>query len=144
MGHTYLSHGDRMLRKSSWKFELVAVLICVALGLVSLLSGCGGKNSDQKIAPVRGKVTYKGKPVPAGTIKFEPEGPGPSATGEIQRDGTYVLTTHKEGDGAVLGPHKVTITAPAFPIPATYADSTTSGLKTLVEDLSNELNFTLK
>jgi len=33
------------------------------------------------------------------------------ATGEVESDGTYVLTTFDTGDGAILGQHAVTVVA---------------------------------
>jgi hypothetical protein len=57
---------------------------------------------------VKGKVTVGGVPVTSGAILFYPaEGPG--AVGDIGPDGTYTLRTHKAGDGAMIGSHKVAI-----------------------------------
>jgi hypothetical protein len=62
------------------------------------------------LIPVKGKVTYKGKPLAMGMISFVPDGYGREARGDIQSDGSFVLTTYKEGDGVVAGEHRVTIT----------------------------------
>jgi hypothetical protein len=77
--------------------------VCLA-GL--LAAGCGGP----KIAPVRGRVTVNGQPVPDGKIRFIPEH-GRPAIGSIAADGTYTLTTNKPGDGALVGTHRVSIMA---------------------------------
>lgn len=75
-----------------------------------LLVGCGG--SEFQLAPAKGKVTYKGKPLEFGTVIFIPE-KGPAATGQIQSDGTFVLETGTQSGGvrkgAVVGKHKVEI-----------------------------------
>lgn len=60
--------------------------------------------------PVKGKVIYRGKPLTQGQIVFRPTDAGREATGQIKPDGTFALTTHKDGDGAVVGTHKVTVT----------------------------------
>jgi hypothetical protein len=53
-------------------------------------------------------VLTTGKPLTKGTIYFEPvSAPGLKASGKIQPDGTYSLTTYQEGDGAVEGEHRV-------------------------------------
>mgnify|MGYP003344620437 CR=1 FL=1 len=66
--------------------------------------GCGSRGMGK----VQGKVTIGGEAVTSGTIMFYPaEGPG--ATGAIGADGSYSLSTHKLGDGAVVGTHKVAI-----------------------------------
>jgi len=44
-----------------------------------------------------------------GIVRFEPDY-GRMATGELQADGTFVLTTFEKGDGAVAGQHRVFIT----------------------------------
>jgi hypothetical protein len=139
----------------------MVVLACLALSFGFFVSGCG--KAKVRTVPVRGKVTLKGKPVPNGTILFEPRSMVPAATGEIQKDGTYALKTRIDGkdvDGAVPGDYVVSITAledqegklpearsplPAFIIPEKYGRSATSGLKAMVEDKpDNEINFPLK
>jgi len=75
-----------------------------------VLVGCGG--SEFQLAPVKGKVTYNGKPLEFGAVIFIPE-KGPAAIGQIQSDGTFVLQTGTHGGrmqrGAVVGKHKVEI-----------------------------------
>jgi hypothetical protein len=86
----------------------------VAVMLFGLTSGCGAKGSGTlpDLLPVKGKVTFKGQPLTTGTIRFEPDDFGRPATGKLQSDGTFVLTTLKEGDGVVSGHHRVSITSP--------------------------------
>jgi hypothetical protein len=105
---------------------------------------------------VSGQVTYKGKPVPHGTIAFIPDG-ATAATGEIGPDGSYTLTTFRKGDGAIPGTHRVVITAledPATPveawsklpppiIPAKYLNLTTTDLRAEVKEGENTINFEL-
>jgi hypothetical protein len=67
-----------------------------------------------KLGKVRGKVSYQGKPLDGGRIVFTPVAgkggdTGQSATGVIERDGTYEMTTFSTGDGAILGQHVVTV-----------------------------------
>jgi hypothetical protein len=77
--------------------------------LVTTFTGCGGDNKFP-VARVSGVVTYKGKPIAGGgTISFTPEGPGKAAGGMIGPDGKYTLTTFHEGDGALIGKHRVQI-----------------------------------
>jgi hypothetical protein len=86
---------------------LAALLLPIAAG-----SGCGGApEAAAKLAttvPVSGKVTYKGKPLTHGTVDFEPDA-GRDAHGAIGPDGGYTLTTFNQGDGAVAGTHRVSI-----------------------------------
>ncbi len=70
---------------------------------------CGGCNRGPQIVPVRGLVTYEGKPLEYGTITFQPA-QGQPAKGVIQPDGSFVLSTFRQGDGAVVGEHKVRVT----------------------------------
>lgn len=130
----------------------------VVLACLNLVAGCGGGGGEFATVPVRGKVSYKSAPVPTGTIMFIPE-KGPAATGQIQKDGTYVLTSYDEGDGAVLGAHKVMITAvedmanvlpeqqtglPKSLIPIKYSNDFTSGLTAQVTDQDNVIDFDLE
>ena len=86
-------------------------LIVVAALAAGVCWGCGpaGRGTLPSLIPVKGKVTYKGKPLTEGRITFLPDY-GREAHGEIQPDGTFVLTTDKDGDGAVAGEHRVSIT----------------------------------
>jgi hypothetical protein len=124
------------------------------LGL-ALAAGCA--SGDLPTAVVTGKVTYDGKPVPNGTVLFVPAA-GPPATGEIQPDGSYRMTTYANGDGAVLGKHQVCITAlqditgrgaeertplPPPIIPEKYMHRATSGLTADVQPGENTIDFAL-
>ena len=73
--------------------------------------GCGTSAGGPQptLLAVKGKVTYKGQPVTKGVVRFEPDGYGRMATGQLQSDGTFELTTLKAGDGVVAGEHKVTV-----------------------------------
>jgi hypothetical protein len=137
----------------STSFSLLAVLLLS----MTVAAGCGTKGDETAI--VRGKVTYNGKPVPNGTVNFNPDVPGPTATGDIQPDGSYTLGTYKPGDGAVIGTHSVVIVAmqdqagalpeqrsPTPPpiVPMKYTSPATSDLKAQVERKENTINFDLK
>lgn len=80
------------------------------LGLVCLLllTGCG--DGFPKRYPVSGSVRFAdGSPVKTGTIELGGNGSRWTASGEIQRDGSFSLTTVKKGDGAVPGDYKIVI-----------------------------------
>ncbi len=85
--------------------------IFACFALVSTLTACGPTRPET--APVTGKVTFQGRPVPEGTITFYPA-EGRSATARLRPDGSYTLTTFDEGDGAIVGSHEVTIEAARF------------------------------
>jgi hypothetical protein len=89
---------------SSRYWQEYVLLICYAL----LLSGCGPRAPET--ASVTGRVTFHGKAVDKGRIVFYPT-EGRPATGTIGPDGSFRLTTFSEGDGALLGKHRVTIEA---------------------------------
>jgi hypothetical protein len=88
--------------------SLSALLLCLIAGLV----GCSGEH----LAPVSGKVTFKGTPVDGGTLIFSPVSSeaiaGRPASAEIGKDGSYTLQTQHPGDGAVVGRHHITFTPP--------------------------------
>jgi hypothetical protein len=133
------------------------ILTCGALVCsVLVLAGCG--SGKLQTAEVNGKVTYKGKPVPQGTVTFIPEAGGPPATGEI-KNGSFSMTTYSTGDGAILGKHKVVIAAmedmkewlpedrnplPPPIVPTKYTSPATSTLTTVVTDGENTPVFDLK
>jgi hypothetical protein len=80
--------------------------VTLALGLAAA-AGCGGGAGRYDVS---GKVTFGGKPVPAGTVVFEPDAAkgndGPQGFAPIT-GGTY--DTARGGRGTVGGPHRVTV-----------------------------------
>lgn len=85
-------------------------LVAMSAILVGPCWGCGSSSGAlPSLIPVKGKVTYKGQPVTKGRIQFEPDGYGRPASGSLQADGTFELTTLKPGDGVVAGEHRVSI-----------------------------------
>ncbi len=87
-------------------------LLALLLGtVVSAVGGCGGP----KTYAVQGKVIYKdGTPLTDGQVVFEPVDPTVkvSARGDIKPDGTFRLTTYKDGDGAVEGKYRAVVLPP--------------------------------
>jgi hypothetical protein len=61
------------------------------------------------IAPVHGKVTYKGRPVAGATVEFLCTGASRPAAGTTDEQGNYSLTTFTPNDGAMIGTHVVTV-----------------------------------
>lgn len=51
---------------------------------------------------------YNDKPLPYGSILFQPE-KGQMAVGEIQRDGTFQLSSYGPNDGAVPGSYRISV-----------------------------------
>jgi hypothetical protein len=93
---------------TSW--SLPALVLLAGLSL----AGCGGSN----LYPAQGKVIFKdGTPLTAGWVVFESATPGAKAgaRGDIQPDGTFQLSTSKEGDGALEGPYRVAVVPPLPP-----------------------------
>ncbi|TWT75693.1 hypothetical protein Pla123a_32030 [Posidoniimonas polymericola] len=76
--------------------------------IVLTLLGCG---QGPGTAPVSGVVQFDGVPVTQGTVSFYPVAGGRPATGKLGPGGAFELSTFGNGDGALLGGHKVTISA---------------------------------
>jgi hypothetical protein len=124
------------------------------VAVVLIVTGCGGPYD----ASVTGVATLDGSPIPRGTVKYIPNGAGPSAYGLIEEDGSYTLMTGRE-DGLPSGSYTVTVVAneksipsanpsapptPGKPItPPWYRTESTSGLNVTVQPGSNEINLEL-
>ena len=75
----------------------------LAAALVALAAGCGGP-----LVKVKGKLTYKGQPVPSTYVMFQPEEEGKRASaGLTEDDGTFTLDYSRQEKGALRGKHKV-------------------------------------
>jgi hypothetical protein len=141
------------------------------IGLALMAGSVTGCGEDQaQVYPVRGKISFEGKPMAGGgSIAFMPlsSQEGRTAGGIVKEDGSYEMTTYAEGDGSIPGEFRVVITqtadkepeptpdgqqpaaapptslAPAERIPPLYADPFNSPLKAKVEEKENEINFEL-
>jgi hypothetical protein len=123
--------------------------------------GCG---SDNRIAtaPVAGLVTYNGEPLKIGSLLFVPVAGGPTAQGNIDANGNFTMGTYDMDDGAIIGQHKVMITAitapggsglpedvigkdgaPVSVIPDKFGDLEKSGLVIDVKSGDNDVDFVL-
>jgi len=119
-----------------------------------LLSGCGEKTVEipkPEGSPVaaKGKVLLPGgKPLAGATVVLVPaKDPGMPARGTTGDDGSFVLTTQNEGDGALPGDYRIRIDPPPFPkgtntlkfpYPAGYANDETSGLTATIKSSGND------
>lgn len=126
------------MRKVAGSIALVALLLLPC-------AGCGSKAGTfaATTVPVKGKVTYQGKPLTKGTIKFEPDS-GREAHGEINSDGSFVLTTFKEGDGAVPGLHRVAVSGAGRQVPIKFANVSSSKIEKEVVDGTTDYPIDLK
>jgi hypothetical protein len=136
---------------------------CVVLALPALL-GCA--DAARELAPVVGRVTYEGKPLANADVVFAPENGDRVASGRTDQEGHYRLGTLVAGDGAIVGSHRVTISArgpdkpgppgfvgsglpggdkvPGEPlIPEKYFSPETSGISRDVQLGNNEFDFDL-
>jgi len=130
------------------KLPPLAILLLPLLAL-----GCHQGPDLPPLAPVTGSVTLDGKPLPRGSVQFVPDTgrgtEGPTATAEIQPDGTYTLTTAGQ-NGAMIGWHRARVvskqepkdetdTDPPSLIPIKYSHPQRSGLSYEVQDIETNV-----
>ena len=82
-------------------------IVCTLIAC-AILSGC---NSGRlKTYPVQGKVVFaNGTPVKVGTVETKSVQHNVQATGSIDLDGSFTLTTYQPNDGAVAGEHRCVV-----------------------------------
>jgi hypothetical protein len=89
-------------------------LVGLAAATVWAAAGCNANGCY----PVRGVVYLDGQPateLAGGTVSFDSAELHRSASGEIQADGTYRLSSIKKNDGALPGTYQVTVSPPERP-----------------------------
>ena len=91
---------------SETSMRVTIMFLGTLLGLV-LTAGCADNLSP--VAKVGGRITFQGRPVVSGKLLFLPEGGGKQAIGSIRQDGSFELTTYREGDGALVGNHHAVV-----------------------------------
>ncbi len=149
-----------MTPPSSPRPARAAVLIASALLALApvLLAGCGPGDGRPARHPTTGKVSYRGKPL-AGAfvllVRTQPTADVPKPNAITDEDGSFVLTTYEDKDGAPEGDYVVTISTAPRPterqvslkkaephvdlLKGRYADPKNSGLKAEVKEGKNEL-----
>ena len=103
---------------------------------------------------VFGVVTLDNQPLPLGTVKFYPVGPGPVAYGKINADGSYAVKIGSD-DGLPPGEYIVTVVSMTPPpegvsrelgellTPQRYGQQQSSDLKFTVEPGKNVIDLEL-
>ena len=126
------------------------IVLLFAAGVLTVASGCDRPSDQPLLAPVSGVVTLDDKPAAGKKVIFSPEGGRPSI-GTTDKQGYYELMYTNKWEGAIVGPHEVTVSTPVpardgVPyrenIPAQYNLKTT--LTANVEDRDNVINLELK
>jgi hypothetical protein len=116
----------------------------VAVLLVGVFAGCG--DGRPRRVPVSGQVLIDGKPLRCGYVRVLPE-KSRAATGTIDKQGRFQLTTFDPGDGCVPGTHPVEVfaaekagpSAVRWLIPKDYQDEATSGLTVTIKEPTDSL-----
>ncbi len=101
--------GTRIFRPCKFFPPLAAALLC---------SACG--DGRPTVYPVRGSVFFQGKPAHKAVVFLVPvsgdtERDSP-ATGLVDAEGNFAITTYKTGDGALPGQYKVTFVWKSDPV----------------------------
>lgn len=125
--------------------RLVLSLV-LAIGFLTS-SGC---SKEPKIVPVSGMVTLDGQPLTYGHIQILPAGWRP-ASGKLDGNGRFTLTTTNVNDGCPIGTHPVVILAgesitpekTKWHAPSKYADASTSQLTVTITGPIDDLKIEL-
>ncbi len=111
------------------KFLVNPLRFAFMMTLLAVSAGCG-ETGNVKVYPARGVVNFDGKPmVGGGAISFVPlaSQEGKNAGGIINSDGTFVMTTYVDGDGAMVGSFRVIINQTTSQEPDYGGDSDAPG-----------------
>jgi hypothetical protein len=144
----------RLLSQKCLHCAYLAVSFCFGVVFLTCLTGCGGGADGRQMAPVSGKVTYRGKELDHGQVVLVHDS-GQIGSSEIRADGSYQLE-------AQVGLNRVMITCTDYPeyakahpenpdrlriekslIPAKYTNYNTSGLSIDVAAGQNQRTLVL-
>jgi len=133
-----------------------AAAAALLLFCLCLRTNLFGMPAHVAVYPVRGQVLFEGRATPNANILLEPVGtkdPGvPRPHAIVKDDGSFVLGTYGNGDGAPVGDYKVLVQWFAQPeggdfdgglppnlLPARYGKFETSGLSVHVQKGDNQV-----
>ena len=77
--------------------------------VLPLIAACGPSRPDT--APVNGNVTLDGKPIAGAQVMLVPTQGGRPGQGLTDEQGNFTIGTFEKDDGALLGPHNITVTS---------------------------------
>jgi hypothetical protein len=124
------------------------VLIALITVLLFVVAGCDDGRPTR--VPIAGTVLVDGKQLTVGDVKFVPQGARPSS-GRIDASGRFRLTCYDGGDGAVIGMHRVQVSASEIKgedvrwhAPIKYANFRTSGITFEVKEPTESMVIELK
>lgn len=144
----------------------ILLALASAVAPVIILAGCGSRpDALPGTVAVAGVVTFDGRPLEKGTVRFAPESGGQPATGAIIA-GRFQMHTTRSSPGVLRGRYRVSVVsekenaAPDLPagvppdpnnlpkpeslIPLRYSDATTSGLTVEIVGPVPDLAFSLE
>ena len=128
----------------------ISRIAATGLLLVYVASAAGCGDGRPQRVPVSGTVLIDGAPVPYGFVTFAPA-KGRTASGQLDKEGHFTLTSYEPGDGTLLGTQRVAVlaresiseTKAKWHAPKKYGDYNSSGivveiteLETIVLDLN--------
>jgi hypothetical protein len=103
--------------------------------VLAQIVNAGCSKAPYSTSPVKGVVTLDGQPLGEGKVMFTPVAQGDSAKagkagfGPLNPDGTFVVSTYGSEDGAIVGPHWVTVVQTILPNTAAATPDTAEGVK---------------
>jgi hypothetical protein len=147
-----VNRANRRLSTDAWPQRPWSRRVWLRLAVAVLAVGAVGAacKRNPRVVPVSGTVLYNGKPLPFGSIQFQPD-KGQAAMGEIQGDGSFKLSSYVLYDGAVPARHLVSVScyegqrpgsagtsAGRLLIPLKYTRLGSSGLSAEVKDATGQ------
>lgn len=128
-----------MTNSSFFRIAELAVVVAVS----AAICGCGD-GRPRRVA-VSGQVLIDGEPLPHGNVRFVPEGARPSY-GKVDSEGRFSLGCFEPDDGAVVGTHRVQVSASEiikgkvkWHAPNSYSDYRSSGLVVEIDAPTDDL-----
>ncbi len=144
---------------SKWKrpLPLTAASILVLAAYCLFFPNLLGKTKRLNVVPAEGVVNFQGKATPGAVVFLHPVGVKdlnyPTPRGTVMADGTFVLGSYTESDGAPVGEYQATVqwfpkvenpekndgVMPRNQLPVKYARAETSGLSVRIQEGDNKI-----